>query len=183
MIPKLRITAWHVLLVLICGLVLFAVFALPPERSTRRWLYDTRADGARQIADALAEARIEHRRVLVQFGANWCKCCYEVHALFEKDPDISRALNDGFILALVDMDNTGPVARNTNVVSRYNVPIDQGVPQFIVLDKDGAQLTTKETGSLSMEDHHDPAKVLAFLQKWSPAAALRSDTTSSPAPR
>lgn len=168
MIRKFKFTAWHVLLLMICAGVLITVFAFPPEKSGRVLLYDTKADGTKQIADALATAKREHKRVLIQFGANWCICCYQVHKLFETDLEISPALKAGFVLVLVDVDEAGGKSHNADVVARYSVQVESGLPEFVVLDEDGTQLTTRETGSLSMDDHHDPARVLAFLMKWSP---------------
>jgi thiol:disulfide interchange protein len=168
MIRKFKFTAWHVLLLMICAGVLITVFAFPPEKSGRVLLYDTKADGMKQIADALATATRDHKRVLIQFGANWCTCCYQVHVFFKTDPEISAVLKAGFVFVLVDVDDAGGRPHNADVIVRYSVPVESGLPEFVVLDADGAQLTTRETGSLSMDDHHDPARVLAFLKKWSP---------------
>ena len=41
-----------------------------------------------------------------------------------------------------------------------------GLPVLVVLDSDGKRLTIQETGQLEAGNHHDPAKVLAFLEKW-----------------
>ena len=42
------------------------------ESATERpKLYDTRADGKKQIAAALQTAKAEDKRVLLKFGANW----------------------------------------------------------------------------------------------------------------
>jgi hypothetical protein len=51
---------------------------------------------------------------------------------------------------------------------KYGRPTDLGMPVFVVLDADGKQLTTQETGSLEEGDHHNPEKVMAFLEKWAP---------------
>ena len=42
-----------------------------PAASARPGLYDTSADGNRQIADALKVAKVENKRVILKFGANW----------------------------------------------------------------------------------------------------------------
>ena len=42
----------------------------------------------------------------------------------------------------------------------------EGVPYLVVLDTEGKVVTKQETGALEEGDHHDPAKVLAFLEKW-----------------
>ena len=36
-------------------------------------------------------------------------------------------------------------------------------------NEDGKALVTQDTGKLEEGDHHDPAKVLAFLNQWAPA--------------
>jgi hypothetical protein len=44
-----------------------------------------------------------------------------------------------------------------------------GLPVLVVLDAAGKALTTQDTGKLEEGDHHDPAKVLAFLNQWAPS--------------
>jgi hypothetical protein len=52
------------------------------------------------------------------------------------------------------------------VNDKYGNPIQHGLPVLVVLDTDGRQLTTKDTGELEEGDHHSPQKVLAFLKAW-----------------
>src|SRR3972149_5301187 len=54
----------------------------PPARPP---IYDTKANGAKQVADAMATAKREHKHVLLQFGANWCGWCHKLHKLFETE--------------------------------------------------------------------------------------------------
>ncbi len=65
----------------------------PTQKKTQRApIYDESADARRQIAEALARAKRENRRVLVQWGANWCGWCHLLHDAFEKSPEIKRKL-------------------------------------------------------------------------------------------
>ena len=41
------------------------------NKSERPNLYDTRADGKEQIANALKMAKAEDKRIILKFGANW----------------------------------------------------------------------------------------------------------------
>jgi hypothetical protein len=43
-----------------------------------------------------------------------------------------------------------------------------GLPVIVVLDAEGKQLTTKNSGELEESDHHNPEKVMAFLKDWAP---------------
>ena len=65
------------------------IAASPPTRAN---LYDETADGGKQIAEALAIAKRENKRVLLQFGANWCGWCHKLHALFRSNTAIAALL-------------------------------------------------------------------------------------------
>lgn len=132
-------------------------------------LYDTQADGTAQIAAALTQAKAGHKHVLVKLGANWCIWCRRLDHTFHENAAVAQALKDNFVLVLVDVNHRGGKQRNEAVNDRYGNPMKEGLPVLVVLDSDGRQLTTQETGAL--EDGkaaHDPAKVLAFLKKWAP---------------
>jgi thioredoxin-related protein len=127
-------------------------------------IYDESADGAKQIAVALETATNEHKRVLLMFGANWCGWCHKLHALFESDQNISAVLKAHFVVVMVDV-NKG---HNSTVDATYGNPTKHGLPVIVVLDADGKQLTTEDTGLLEEGNHHSPQKVLAFLKEWTP---------------
>jgi thiol:disulfide interchange protein len=138
--------------------------AADPPDSGRPTIYDESADGSEQIAAALVVAKSENKRVLLQFGANWCPWCHLLHDLFVKDPAISEVLTTDYMVVLIDV-NQG----HNNVVDEvYGNPTRLGLPVLVVLDSDGKRLTTQNTGDLEEEDGHNPAKVLAFLEKWAP---------------
>ncbi len=127
-------------------------------------LYDESADGSKQIADALADAKKDGKHVLLQFGANWCGWCHRLHGLMESDQAIAGELKSDYVVVLIDV-NQG---HNKEVDTKYGNPTRFGLPVIVVLDADGKQLTTKDSGELEEGDHHNPHKVLAFLKQWSP---------------
>jgi thiol:disulfide interchange protein len=130
-------------------------------------IYDVHADARKQIAEALAKAKQEHKRVLLKFGANWCGWCHRLHRLFEQDPLIAALLKEKYLVVMVDVDQ----GHNAEVVKKYDNPVRFGLPVLVVLDEDGNVLTTQDTGKLEEGDHHSPQKVLAFLKEWQPQAA------------
>jgi thiol:disulfide interchange protein len=129
-------------------------------------VYDVHADGAAQIAAALARASAERKRVLVVFGANWCIWCHRLHATLENDPDVSRELRDAYVLVDIDVNNRHGVNRNADVDARYGNPTRFGLPVLVVLGSDGRQLCTKDSGELEEGHGHSPAKILRFLASW-----------------
>ena len=147
---------------LVSGFCSPAFGADTPAKTSRPAIYDENADGAKQIADALAVAKKDNKRVLLQFGANWCVWCHKLHKLCQTDPDIAAKLKDSFVVVLVDV-NKG---HNGDINKKYGNPAGLGLPAIVILDADGKALTTQDSGKLEQGDHHDPKKVLAFLNEW-----------------
>ena len=69
------------------------------------------------------------------------------------------------MLVLIDVDK----GHNQDVVKKYGNPTQYGLPVLVVLDKNGKQLHTQDTGKLEEGDHHNPVSVVAFLEKWKPS--------------
>ncbi len=173
------------------GMILSALIALsiplapnvqaddPPGKPKRPAIYDRNADGNKQIADALLIAKRDNKRPLLMFGANWCSWCYRLHELFKTDKEIARKLLYEYVWVLIDVDKINGSTHNAEVDKRYGQPTKHGLPVLVVLDRDGKQVTTQETGALEIGDHHDPKKVLAFLEKWQPNPVSAQETLSA----
>ena len=129
-------------------------------------IYDIRADGSRQIEAALAGARSSHRKVLLDFGANWCIWCRRLHHTFETDAAVRAKLANSYVVVMIDVNTRDGAWRNQDVDRRYGNPTRFGIPVLVVLDADGRILATKDTGELEEANHHSPAKILAFLNKY-----------------
>lgn len=136
--------------------------AAAPSGDARAALYDELADGADLIASALSRARPVNHRVLLVFGANWCSWCHKLHRLFRDDAAVGRRLASSYEVVWIDV-NEG---HNAGLSGQYGRDEQAGVPYLMVLDADGKVLTRQETGALEEGNHHDPAKVLAFLDRW-----------------
>jgi thiol:disulfide interchange protein len=133
------------------------------RRSSRPAIYDETADGSKQIASALAVAQNEHKRVLLQLGANWCGWCHQLHRIFASDPAIAAKLKSAYMVAEIDVDKK----HNKNVDAKYGNPTRFGLPVILILDAGGTVLTTKNTAELEEGSIYDSARVLAFLNEWS----------------
>lgn len=150
-------------------------FGDPPVKGNAPPLYDIKADANEQIKTALAKAKKDNKTVLVQFGANWCGWCHKLDKLFASDKAIAAELKKSYVVVLVDVDKD----HNADVVKKYGNPIQFGLPVIVVLDKEGKQLTTQDTGKLEEGDRHDPAKVLAFLKQWVPGKPVTQPATAT----
>ncbi len=152
-----------------------AVLAAPPtmddsagvpaaSKPARPSIYDESLDGFAQIAEALTVAQKENKCVLLQFGANWCGWCHLLHKLFETDRAVSERLKADYVVVLIDVNKK----HNQAVITKYGDPTRFGLPVIVILDSAGKPLTTKNTAELEEGNHHNPAKVLAFLKEWAP---------------
>jgi thiol:disulfide interchange protein len=146
--------------------------AAPAEKeaapSMRPPIYDESADAEEQIRSALAKAKTENRRVLIQWGGNWCGWCHLLHGLMKSDPEIARKVQYEYVVVLVDV---GHADKNEELLKRYDVDIEKhGLPFITVLDSDHQVVVNQETSSLEKEDKenpgHKPDSVLEFLTKY-----------------
>lgn len=136
-------------------------------------IYDPQADGFALINAALPPAKTGNKHVLLDFGANWCPWCHLLHQIFTTDDSVRRKLATGYVLVMIDVNKRKGTARNAAVNDKYGNPTREGLPVLVVLDGEGRPLVTQETGAFEEGggvEADDPAKVLAFLEKWGPPA-------------
>ena len=81
--------------------------------------------------------------------------------LLNTNAEISKIVKENYLAVLIDVDK----GHNADVVKQYGNPVRFGLPVLVVLDSDGKQLATQDTGQLEQGDHHDPA-MIAFPEKW-----------------
>lgn len=124
-------------------------------------IYDVNADAKADIAKAVARAKKENKRVLLQFGGNWCGWCHKLHDVFKTDAKIARTLLYEYEVVMVDI---GHSDKNQDLVTKYEAKIKEaGVPYLTVLNGDGEVVTNQNTSDLEEGDHHDVTKVNDFL--------------------
>lgn len=156
------------LALLALGLAAFTLRAEPEYPKQGPDIYDPKANGSAQIDAALQEAKAAGKHVLLDFGANWCPWCRKLHHTFATAPGVSARLSRYYVVVYIDVNMRHGEKRNYDVNLRYGNPIHEGLPVLVVLDADGKQLVTQETGALETGDHHDPQKVADFLDRWAP---------------
>jgi len=108
-------------------------------------VWDRDADAAADISAALQRARDANKKVLITFGANWCKDSRAL-ASFYSDPELSALLASEVELVWVEV---GMYHRNIDIGDRYGIDYDAGVPAIALLDSDGSLLFASTAGEVA----------------------------------
>ena len=117
------------------------------------------------IEAALKSAAATHRRVLVDFGGNWCPDC-KVLDINMKKPENAALLASRYVVVHVNVGDKG-VTDNFDVAERYGIPLKKGVPALAVLDADGKVVFAHRNGEFESMRKMDPKAVHDFLEQWS----------------
>jgi thiol:disulfide interchange protein len=125
-------------------------------------IYSETANPSGDIAAALAQAKREHKRVILDFGGDWCGDCQALDLYFHQAPN-DALLEKNFVLVHVWI---GHMDANLDVAKRYGVPINKGVPALAVLGADGKLLYAQKAGEFEDMRHMEPASVTEFLETW-----------------
>lgn len=129
-------------------------------------IYDPSVNATQEIAEAVRTAAEQHKRVLLVFGGNWCFDCHVLDEAFHS-PEIAPTLNKSFVVAHIDV---GEMNKNLDVAEKYQIPLKRGVPAIAVLSSDGKLLFSQKQGEFEAARSMAPEDILAFLNKWKPAA-------------
>lgn len=130
-------------------------------------IYDEKADAKSDITAALAKAKRENRRVLIQWGGNWCMWCKLLDKALRSDKQLSRKLLYEYDVVHVDI---GQFDKHMELAASYGADLRKnGVPFLTVLDAEGKLVVNQETGALESKEpgkqEHDVARLLAFLEQ------------------
>jgi thiol:disulfide interchange protein len=128
----------------------------------KKHLYSETADPNADIAAALKQARLEHKRIILDFGGDWCGDCQVLDIYFHQSPN-ADLLEKNFIVVHV---NIGHMDRHVDVAEKYGVPLKKGVPALAVIDAHGKVLYSQRTGEFEDMRHMNAESVTDFLTRW-----------------
>jgi len=138
--------------------------AAPAQQPGAVHIYDVNADAKAEVAAAIKQARAEHKRVILDFGGNWCGDCRVLDINFHK-PENADLLKKYYVLVDIDI---GHMDKNVELAEQYGVPLKKGVPALAVVDGHGKVVYAQTKGEFEDMRHMDPASVHEFLEQWKP---------------
>jgi thiol:disulfide interchange protein len=116
------------------------------------------------IQMALARARKEHKRVLLDFGGDWCGDCQVLNYYMHQSPN--KELLDKYYV-LVDV-NIGHIDQNIDIGDKYGVVLKKGVPAMAVLRPDGTVVYGQKNGEFENMRNMQSSDLTTFLEAWKP---------------
>ncbi len=178
--PRRRFPRWLIAVLILgslvtvafCGIMVIGVLTLlgskvPPTTSIARggaaqMIYDPRANPNAAINQALTAAKADHKRVLLDFGADWCPDCQALAQLFD-DPHVKPFLDAHYHVVRIDV---GRWDHNLDVANRYGNPIEKGIPAVVILDEKAHTITSTAGGELANARTATANDILTFIQQW-----------------
>lgn len=130
--------------------------------TVKKDLYPADADAKKEIDDALKHAASDHKRVMLVFGGNWCYDCHVLdRALHEGKA--GEVMKESFLLVHVDI---GEGNKNPELLKKYKIPLEKGVPAVAILDSAGSLLYSSGDGEFEAARTMMKKDLVAFLQRW-----------------
>jgi thioredoxin-related protein len=142
-----------------------------PATEAKKQVYDPKANAKDLIDAAVTSAKRENRRVLIQWGGNWCSWCLLLHERCRSDKDLAKTLRYEYDVVYID-------SANKDLMKEYGTDPSAGVPYLTILDAGGKVLINQSTvpfeTKVDGKNGHDPKKLQEFFIA-NKAPALKAD--------
>ena len=145
-------------------LAAFLTLAAGTANSAGRDIYPPPAQAKADLAAALKTAAATHRRILLDFGGNWCGDC-QVLDFYMHDDRNRPLIESSFVVVHI---NVGHIDANLDLAGKYGVPLQRGVPALAVLSETGKLLYSQKNGEFEAMRRMESSAVTSFLVQWRP---------------
>jgi len=124
-------------------------------------VYPDVALAKKQVQEAFRTAQNSHRKVLLDFGGNWCPDCRMLAGVFAV-PEVSEWLESNFVVVPV---NVGRINQNLDLAQQYGVTIHE-VPTVLIVTPDGKLLNADGANTLGNARAMSPQSVIDLIESW-----------------
>lgn len=144
-------------------LLFFAFNLVTAKAQSAVALYHPAANAQADIAEAVKQAKAQHKQILIQAGGNWCSWCIEFNRFCHADLQIDSILRADYVVYHL---NYSPENKNLPILAKYSYPQRFGFPVFLVLDENGNRLHTQNSSYLEQGKSYNKNKVIEFFINW-----------------
>jgi thiol:disulfide interchange protein len=148
----------------IFALAALVIFTAGLARSAGPDIYPDPSHARADIAGALKSAAATHRRILLDFGGNWCGDC-RVLDIYMHDGKNKPLIDQNFVVVHI---NIGQMDANLDLAEKYEIPLQRGVPALAVLSDRGKLLYSQKNGEFEAMRRMESASLTEFLVQWRP---------------
>jgi ketosteroid isomerase-like protein len=159
---------WHIVVTQRSDAEPLPAMRLPEPKIPNTHLYPEAEEAHKDLDAALAAAQMDHKRVLVIFGANWCYDCHVLDAAMHSEP-LASIVGDNYHVVHINIEEG---KSNSDLADRFQVPLDKGVPSLAVIDGSGQLITSQKKGEFESAAKIGIEDISAFLNHWKPPSTL-----------
>ena len=165
---------WHIFLTQRSDAVPLPGMRLPEPKVPNPHLYPEAQEAHRDLDAALAAAKVDHKRVLVIFGGNWCYDCHVLDTAMQSE-QLAALVADNYHVVHINIEDG---KSNSDLADRFQVPLDKGVPSLAVIDGSGTLITSQKEGEFESAAKIGIEDISAFLNRWKPPLARNAPPKS-----
>jgi len=126
----------------------------------KKHIYPETTEAQHDLDTAIAKARVTHKRVLVDFGGDWCPDC-QVLDIYANEAPNADLIAKYFVKVNI---NIGHIDTNKDIAARCGVDL-HGVPALAVLDGNGKVVFAQHNEFSNMREMKS-SDLTDFLTKW-----------------
>lgn len=125
--------------------------------------FDPKRNAADDVRRAVASAKRDGKRVLLEIGGNWCSFCKVLDRFFDANSELMAFRQKNYVYVKINFSE-----ENRNVETLDQLPLVRGFPHFFVLDQKGELVRSQRVALLGDNTGYDPARFLAFMKAFAP---------------
>ncbi len=149
----------NILMVLMA--VVFGTLTAQAQETNWKKIYDPSLNGKAQIEQAVALAKKEGKKVMVQVGGNWCPYCIRLNKFVMTDPELKQMVDDNFVYVHL---NYSKENKNLELLESWGNPQKNGFPVLVFLNKKGKVTHVQPTGDLEKDKSYNKAQLVKVYQ-------------------
>jgi thioredoxin 1 len=134
--------------------------------------YSKTANASSDVQQALSLAVAQEKKVLVIFGANWCKDCRALDSAL-KSKDNAALMSLEFLVVKVDVGNFD---RNLDISNQYGNPIKGGIPAVVILSPANQVLYSSRAGELANARRMSKSGIYEFFKNAASSGSEKNST-------